>query len=470
MKFGTRLSVYYGLTSIIAMFIVGLIATITIHGIWMNTVIDELTEQNARTQNYIKQVILLDNPSNDNLSTTIARSITGSLSPGIGQIQLYDEKMSLLSGLVDVFEQDGFIKQRFKQDILEPASQGNTVKEIHNNVYYYASPIIIDSKQVGTLVINYKLGLLDIILSKIVYILIFGAACFSLIILLLSMYISRKMVNPIKELVSVTHSYAQRDFPQYNNNRQDELGQLAESINDMGMQLKDHIERQKQFVSNVSHELRTPLTAIRGYSEYLAEELYDRQDLEKPLFHLINETDRLSSLVNDLLQMSRMDSYQEKYHFREINLSDILKSCIDNMNQRANRKGLAFNTHINPDVFISGDSEKLIQVFVNILDNAIKYSTEASAIDVFLHKEDVQAVVVITDYGTGIPEDSLQKIFDRFYRASNVAGISGNGLGLAISKEIISMHSGSISAENAAHGGAKFTMTFPIVVTNLIQV
>jgi signal transduction histidine kinase len=230
----------------------------------------------------------------------------------------------------------------------------------------------------------------------------------------------------------------------------------------MGLQLKDYISRQKQFISNVSHEIRTPLTAIKGYSEYLADEVGGDPEMDKVVFHLNNETSRLTNMVNDLLQLSRLDSLQENFTFSEVNLSQVLAETIEKMRNRANSHAIEFCTQIVEDIFVTGDRDKLIQVIVNILDNSIKYSPQEGKVMITLEDNDYEAQLIISDQGSGIPAEDIENVFDRFYRASNVNGINGTGLGLPISKEIIEKHKGSIKIENSDEGGTRVSILLPI--------
>lgn len=462
MKFGTRLVLYYSLTSMIVMLIVGIFVLKGIETYWINTVEQQLIEQNNTVQDYIKQVFLFDEQKSNELNEQNAKMVTANLSSGIGQLQIYNKNLHLLSGLVDVFEHPDFNMKEFQNNVLQPASSGEKVNYIQNNIYYFASPIEMDNKQIGILVINYKLDLLDIILNKVVFILCIGASAFCLIIILLSIIISRRVVVPIKKLVTTTDNYAKRDFNIVNINRSDELGQLSRSINDMGMQLKDHIDRQKQFISNVSHEIRTPLAAIKGYSEYLADEVMGDPDLEKAIYHLNNETARLTTLVNDFLQMSRLDSYQENFIFSKLNVSSILADTIEHMRGRASNHRIELDSQIKSDIFINGDKDKLVQVLVNLMDNCIKYSPDNSKANIKLSTKDKYAELTIADQGIGIPKEDLEKVFDRFYRASNVSGINGTGLGLAISREIIEKHNGEIKMDNIDKGGTEVKVIIPL--------
>ncbi len=462
MKFGTRLVLYYSLTSMIVMLIVGIIVLKSIETYWINTVNQQLIDQNANVQDYIKQVFLFQKQETYELNEENAKIVTSNLSSGIGQLQIYNNDLKMLSGLSDVFEHPDFNMNEFELNVLHPVQNGKTIKYVQNNIYYFASPIQLEDKILGILVINYKLNLQNLILNKVRVALSIGAAAFCFIIIVLSIFISRRVVIPIKNLVQTTEKYAKRDFTIVNIHRNDELGQLSKSINDMGMQLKEHIERQKQFVSNVSHEIRTPLSAIKGYSEYLADEVIGNPDMDKVIYHLNNETGRLTGLVNDLLQMSRLDSFQEIFTFTQIDYSGLISETADRMRDRAVSHQIIFNLSIKPGIYVNGDKDKLVQVLVNIFDNCIKYSPDNSSVDINLSSEDSFSLLKITDHGIGIPKYDLEKVFDRFYRAENVKGITGTGLGLAISREIIEKHNGQIILDNSEKGGTEVTVILPM--------
>ena len=458
MKFSTRLVLYYSLTSVVVLLIVGIFVLKSIESYWINTVEQQLIQQNSTVQEYIKQVFLFEKNSKKELNEQNAKMTAANLSSGIGQLLIYNNDLQLLSGLVDVFEHPDFNMGEYEKNVLIPAQKGETVNYIQNNIYYISSPVEMNGRTLGIVVINYKLDLLNLVLNKVVLFLCVGAGIFCMIIVVLSVFISRRLAVPIKKLVTTTEKYAKRDFEMLSIERNDELGQLSRSINDMGMQLKEHIDRQKQFVSNVSHELRTPLAAIKGYTEYLADEVIGEPGLDKVIYHLNNETSRLTNMVNDLLQMSRMDSFKEKFAFEKVNLSLLIDETADRMKERAAGHKIELVCKIFQNIYINGDKDKLIQVMVNLLDNSIKYSPTGTSVIIQLTADDTNAIITITDEGIGIPEEDLEKVFDRFYRSQNIKGTAGSGLGLAISREIIEKHNGRIFLDTAEKGGTIATL------------
>jgi signal transduction histidine kinase len=229
----------------------------------------------------------------------------------------------------------------------------------------------------------------------------------------------------------------------------------------MGSQLYEYIGRQKQFISNISHEIRTPLTAIKGYSEFLYDEVSGDTDTEAALHHLKNEAERLEKLVSQLLDLSRHDSFQDSFVFVKTNFSNLLNDTIKRMENKAAGNKLRIESKISPDLFINADPEKIVQVVVNILDNAIKYSYQGSTIEAEMFPENNNAVFIVKNVGIGIPKEDMKNIFERFYRASNTNGITGTGLGLAISNIIIEKHKGEISIESIQNKGTLVKIIIP---------
>jgi signal transduction histidine kinase len=257
-------------------------------------------------------------------------------------------------------------------------------------------------------------------------------------------------------------NYGNRNFTSVEIKGSDEITQLSESFNNMGIQLQEYIQRQKQFVANMSHELRTPLTAIKGYSEYLKDEVKDRPDLQKAVYHLNNESKRLTKLVEEVLTLSRIDSSSESFNYLRLNFSELIHETVEKMQLRAEKYRIKINSKLEPDIYILGDNEKLIQVIINLLDNAFKFSSVESKVEIILCKEGNMASLSITDEGIGIPKEASEKVFERFYRAQNAEGVPGTGLGLSIVKHIIDTHKGSIELTSGAERGTIVELKLPI--------
>lgn len=217
----------------------------------------------------------------------------------------------------------------------------------------------------------------------------------------------------------------------------------------------------KSFVANISHELRTPLTAIKGFVETIEEEeeIKNTQYLEIIKRH----TDRLMSIVSDLLLLSELEQPGNALEIGEVNLVNLAENILKVFEQGAKAKGLTLKLTVGQDLQpIQADPFKLEQMFINLLDNAIKY-TEKGGVAISLTQADEKSIVEIQDSGIGIPGTHLPRIFERFYVVdkSRSKKLGGTGLGLSIVKHIVLLHGGTIDAESSLGTGTKFTIVLP---------
>ncbi|MHC1723341.1 MAG: ATP-binding protein [Aminipila sp.] len=248
-----------------------------------------------------------------------------------------------------------------------------------------------------------------------------------------------------------------------------------EDGNDVGIiiLLQDITQRQKlenmqmDFVANVSHELKTPLTTIKSYTETLLDGCVEDPATVNEFLEIIdNEADRMNRLVKDLLQLSRLDNNQEILNRKEGNLISLLKSAVKKVELTAANKDQHLNCLFNDEerIPVDMDKDRVEQVILNVISNAIKYTTEGGRIDIDALKMDKNAVITVTDNGIGIPETEQSRVFERFFRVDKARSraLGGTGLGLAISKQIVEGHQGTIELESKEGKGTKVTITLPL--------
>ncbi|MBQ2747792.1 MAG: HAMP domain-containing protein [Firmicutes bacterium] len=224
---------------------------------------------------------------------------------------------------------------------------------------------------------------------------------------------------------------------------------------------------QMDFVANVSHELKTPLTTIKSYTETLLDgALEDQETAENFLQVVDSEADRMTRLVRDLLQLSRMENKQEKWNMKEGNIISLLKSAVMKVQLTATQKNQQLNCLFSEDkrVAVVMDKDRVEQVILNILSNAINYTQEGGRIDIDMITSDKEVRIIVADNGIGIPDDEQSRVFERFFRVDKARSRSmgGTGLGLAISKQIVEEHGGRIELQSKEGQGTTFTVILPL--------
>ncbi len=232
-------------------------------------------------------------------------------------------------------------------------------------------------------------------------------------------------------------------------------------------------DMRKEFVANVSHELRTPLTSIKSYSETLLDGALEDKDTAEHFLSVINsEADRMTRLVKDLLQITKLDNKQMKWDFREISLVDLIRSAVERMELEAKSRKQTLECFVMGDIpEIEADYGRIEQVAFNIISNAIKYTLEGGEITVYVGKIYNDAYFKVADSGIGIPEGDMDRIFERFYRVDKARSreMGGTGLGLSISKEIVEAHSGTINISSKVGVGTEVTVRLPVSQTGLTK-
>ncbi|MGA9116597.1 MAG: ATP-binding protein, partial [Bacteroidota bacterium] len=293
-----------------------------------------------------------------------------------------------------------------------------------------------------------------------------------LLTLLVSLRVADRMSRPLLEIAHKARAVARGETTgRVRWGSRDEIGEIAAALDAMAEKLGADIEKlrrlervRSEFLANVSHELRTPIFSMQGFIETLLDGALDdpsvnRDFLEKAHRH----ADRLNALLNDLIDISRIESGEMKMSFRYFAVNGFLAGVLDEMRAKAERKSLSLALGSLPEEGEEayGDRERLRQVMVNLLDNAVKYTAEGGRITVSASSAKGRIVIEVSDTGCGIPAEHLPRIFERFYRVDRDRSrqVGGTGLGLAIVKHIIEAHGGTITAASEPGKGSVFTFT-----------
>ena len=335
------------------------------------------------------------------------------------------------------------------------------------NTMHLALPAIADGQMIGIVYLSQPLGDVTSVLHDLRTRLLLSAGIALLVSAIVALLLSRAISNPVRRLTTAASAVAHGDFDQQVPVRsKDELGQLSRTFNDMTSRLQAARQMQTDFLADVSHESRTPLTSIKGMVETLRDGAVDDPDVRDRFLSTIEtETDRLIRLVNDLLLLSQADSEALNLRRDSVDLSELVQTAIDQFSHKAAEKELDLQTEINPDsptVLI--DSDRIEQVLINLLDNAIKYSRPNGTVTVIVTPGKDQSVLVqVRDEGIGIPTEDLPHIGQRFYRTDKARSRTegGAGLGLAIAKAFIEAHGGQLWIESKEGQGTTVSFTLP---------
>ncbi len=287
------------------------------------------------------------------------------------------------------------------------------------------------------------------------------AAVMVLLMLASGLYFVKSIVLPVRQISDIARSYAEGDFSERIEKRSDdELGDLCDSINYMAGTLESTEKMKNEFISSVSHELRTPLTAIKGWSETLSVMENDPETVKKGMRVISGETQRLSDMVEELLDFSRISDGRFTLNKQTTDILAELGDAVLIYTERAKELGIDIE-YFEPEMlpFVWGDPARLRQVFINIIDNAVKYSNPGGKVSIEAYEQNGRVVVSISDTGVGIPAEDLPKIKQKFYKANQTR--RGSGIGLAVADEIISMHGGELIIRSEEHKGTTVVITLP---------
>ena len=298
--------------------------------------------------------------------------------------------------------------------------------------------------------------LLVAMISALVLLMVLVAVMFT------SSYYLRSIMNPVAQITETAKRIANGSYGvQIQTPYRDEIGELADTINEMSNKIAQNEKMQSEVISQLSHELRTPLTVINGWSEtLLAGEDLDagtRQGLKI----ISSEAKRLTEMVMELLDFTRIQDGRMTLSVEPTDIRSEFEDTVYMYGSRLAQDGIRLNYEDNDEDIpeIPCDAKRLRQVFLNILDNAAKHGGEGKRIDASMHYEDGTVVVRIRDYGPGIPEDEIPLVKKKFYKGSSKA--RGSGIGLAVCDEIVQMHGGTLTLENAPGGGTLVTVCLP---------
>ena len=327
-----------------------------------------------------------------------------------------------------------------------------------------SSPMLyVNGEVIGVLRYVTSLKNVDRQIAMAVGLAVLVGVLFIAFVLYSSRFFIRSILAPVSEITATAKRIAAGSYgAKIQKHLDDEIGELAETINDMSAKIAQSEKMQAEFISSVSHELRTPLTAITGWGEtILSGDHIDPVETRRGMVIILREARRLTSMVEELLEFTRMQDGRFTLNMEDADLRAEFEDTVFMYGSRLQQEGIELEYEESDEDIpeIPCDVSRMRQVFLNILDNAAKHGGEGKKITASIHHESGQVVVRIRDFGPGIPEDELPHVKMKFYKGNSKA--RGNGIGLAVCEEIVTMHGGSLTLENAPGGGTLVTISLP---------
>jgi signal transduction histidine kinase len=278
-------------------------------------------------------------------------------------------------------------------------------------------------------------------------------------------FVAKRLSKPMIEMEKATREIAKGNLnTQIQIHTKDEVGSLAQAINDLSIELNNYRVNRSELLANISHELRTPISYLKGYAQLINNHQYhDNDELESYARIIDKESDRLAKLIQDLFELSKMEEGKINLYMQSIDIEDVVESAVQKVKLKAMRKNIELVFKVDEELpSIISDGSRVEQILFNLLENSINYTDHGDIIVTAKNKKN-SIIISIKDTGVGIPEEDLPFIFDRFHRVekSRSREMGGTGLGLAIVAELVKQLKGSINVESELGNGSKFILSLP---------
>jgi heavy metal sensor kinase len=383
--------------------------------------------------------------------------------------------------LVLLYRSDGSLLQGFGWEVEVPHIDTLVTQTLGNHAWFltartangqeirlYVAPFISEPG-IGAIVTGRSTEEVTEVLENFKTILIIAALATLALAGFGGFFLASRVLKPVERIRKTAEEIGESDLSRrIEVNSEDELGRLASTLNQMIGRLEAAFSRQRQFTADASHELRTPLAIVQAESTLILRKKRTQEDYRKSLELISQEAGHMSTIVGKLLYLARIDAGKDQVNFERINLKELLGELSSDIEVLAREKGIEFKLVPLEDLTIEGDRVKLEQLFLNLIENAIRYTPSGGNISASMVREGKSAVVAIKDTGIGISKEHIPHLFERFYRVDKARSRAegGAGLGLAICKHIVQVHNGKIEVESQVDKGSTFSVSLPLVESN----
>ena len=420
------------------------------------------------------------------LSKNLYRNLDLALQVRVAELQnsitVTDHQISFeqkFNDLVLIYDADSVLLQRLgpnvrfsiiekmvQQALFGQSSFLTTPTTEGQGVRLYAAPFNLDSRTRVAVIVGRLTSEIQDMLSIFRVIIIYSALAVVLLAGVGGMFLANRTLKPVDHITDIAREIGEGDLSRrINIQSEDELGRLASTLNRMIARLEEAFQKQRQFAADASHELRTPLAIIQAESSLALDKKRTQVEYRRSLDLVSQEVTYMSEIIGKLLLLARNDAGIEPLNLQEVNVKDLFTELSSDVEALAQEKGVAFNLGPMDNLTVKGDRFRLRQLFLNILDNAIRYTPSGGTVSSLLVRKNGSALVSISDTGMGIPAEELPFIFDRFYRVDKARSRpdGGLGLGLAIASSIAKLHGGGIEVESQVGKGSTFQITLPLL-------
>lgn len=353
-----------------------------------------------------------------------------------------------------------FHQNQRESQFYEAKVAGSSVRQIQ-------APINSDNGKIKAyLIIAIPLEESALVLSNLKSVLFISYPIMLLLLFSVSRIIAGKIISPINNIINTAKKISRDNISERISTppRKDELYSLAITINNLLDRLEDTILRERQFTADASHELRTPISVIKGTLEVLIRKERNTEQYKEKIKYVISETDRMASLVENLLSLARFESGFIKPMIGTINIKNIIQNVISRFDKVMQERQIKMEYHLNNSGMIEADASMIEIIIENLISNSIKYSSNDSSVIIKFYSENTKNVLSITNFGHIISSEHIDNVFNRFYRTDENRGssIEGKGLGLAIVKRLVELQGFTISVDSSALNGTTFKIEFPL--------
>lgn len=353
-------------------------------------------------------------------------------------------------------------KINLPEGYVERLKSGKHIQIIDDN-YTFIYPIIDNDTFHGIIIMTTPVSIINNKLNKI-YLIIWISSLFTMILStsVISLVSKQILINPLAEINNAAKRFANGEVKKrVNIKSNDEIGELANSFNIMAESLEKVENNRREFISNVSHELRSPITSIKGFIAGIIDGVIPKNKEAYYLERVYSEISRLTRLINDLLDLSSIESGKLKFHMKKIDINELIRLCVINNERKIKEKGILLQVVLQgKNCYVNSDEDKLIQIVTNLLDNAIKYCYNDGIIRISTYLKGPKVFVEIYNNGPSISDEEIRHIWDRFYKSdkSRTNKVS-TGLGLSIVRMILMQQGEEIWVKNDKEKGVAFTFS-----------